>query len=1518
MSSDTPTGGQLCVRGILQQMLRGLAQGMALALGNGRFDNKMLKSVTLTLEPKDGGDQQARTDKERVVEQVKIRTTGAAWTVGEIAGDVLPDLLRAVKVDGLPTRYRFVTDGKLNCAALLTLSRRLKGRLAPADPLAALDDIDRAAFNYGGRKSERGFFSALAKRAGCADLSRIWHLLANLEVEGGLSQEQMIKEIDAFLFDIVDCVEDVAQKRGHLILLMMDLAAKGATITVEELLEQANLPVERALHYAKLPQVTGKALAHDLALLGYEAEHDVREAPRSAGANLLLVAGESGFGKSWRVAAMLRALDRAGHLTVLVSGATSLEAVRKRVVELVWHSSFDSDQSIPGLQRRLGHRFVDADGVWLTVGVDDVQDRDLVTAMRAANWAQHGIRMVATVPAQLGEELKEGPLPPAILPVERFNLPQLRRYLDSHGRRLRDLPHDVVELLRTPIFADLYRRVGAADWAPVDEYALIARFWQHTTYKTKGMADYQDDALALERLARTLLSSQGSYPWSVEAAYTADLKQDARQRLIKTGILREGASGVVVIHDRVLNWVVARALAADLRHGRIDAMQAAERLSTLDNPDAVAPGLAYRLGYVLLDFLWLISRSVDGELVSRVMIAWLERPENRVNQRQFIEEHLAGLGSPIVSALATIARLTGDEKQIVAVHSAKAIAAIGKAEQGSAEATVINLFAEGGTEEAIRSGLVAAATLPVPAALERLWTLHLARREASAAAAAEAAAADKADADMEKSRARFALSDRGRTSFAAIKAAVIASPEWIETKLPQTAGALTAILLLELLVEVDYGTGRDIWRRTKSDFLARIPPGKGILPRAIQHFGDDGEADRLASASPDADYLEPAQRFDALTRLAPQKAAQFLAALKSDQLDAHVRFPIGRLVRSGGGEVQSTLRAHHPKGWQGMAKLAHVYWWDRQAIDVASFVAMIEGLEQRLIELAGKPWQPGADRLLVQFLGETTRPDLLAILENYRGSNFERLLRDRAMHGDGRSSLSVDTHADHIERLLLMIGGKCFGETVENALTRKSMIARRDGYESAIHLEPGTVASALAAAAKNDERHRQESYDLTVGLAVHEADHALYGLVMDTQAAYDDAIDVRRKKGPWSPAIDARMRVDLASPDGVRRSGAACALAMAPPEDALDLLAATLERCPDDDPSAVTVVRISSFLGLYAPSMLPKLRRMLALPGTEIRDAVLPYLAEHGDAAAREAAHDALPSGASGEYDRTTLRACYALSVHEPQGGPASNRLLPFIDRHHGFYPIGMIARRLHDNKALSDEALIDLAYSAKNVSSDCTFWLVDRIRVFDPEEALAIAERHFAQTPSASGARQILELAADGVDRLIQAYLTDERNEVRWLIARALRRHGERELVIGRLADLSKGNTLASRRAAADLLGWIPGPDSAELLAVLAEDPSIAVADAALDAEARAEAERWGRILIAQLGDADHLGRWSRLHALVEIVDPYLLEFDPDGLAIGGIIEGLDEIFAIWIEKALVRRKTALTKKAEQLDRRP
>lgn len=1499
------TGGQYCVTGLVLQLLVGLDRGLRIVIDPSGHEEPVLVAATMVLEPDQGGDHDIATSAERCVEQVKIRTNGKPWTPGEIAGEVLHDLAKAVREeDGVPTRYRLVTDGALNCRTLLELAARLKTRAVPEDPVAALDDVDGRAFFYGRWVSERGFFLALMKRAGIDDPRRFWRLLASFEAEGGLTESDLDARIDLVLAEVADAQEDVAGKRHELVSRMARLAQHGGAIGAAALLEQAGLPADRLLHRARLPRIMAQGLQRDLDGLGYQAAHDVRDLPRAPGRDLLLFSGESGLGKSWRLAALLADEAAQGHLALVVTNARNIDDVRRAIIERVWLSGFDRPIDLPGLQRRIGRHCADADGIWLTVGVDDVQDRELLGALHAADWQHYGVRIVATVPVQLADEMGRRPRPPAEQRVERFSRAQLRRFLTGHGLSARDLPDDVAELLCTPIFAELYRRSFAPDWRPTNEYELIHGFWRHATFETRGMADRQDDVVALERAGRQLLEPGGHYPWEAEDAVAAGLGPDARASLVSTGILRQGDAGTSLTHDRVLNWLVARALVADLRRSRRSAGAVAALLGRFDTPDAIAPGLAYRLGYVLLDLLWLGATALAPEMMQSLIEAVLESPANRINEGPFIEEELAGLGSSILPTLGLMAALPDGEHHPRAVHAARVIATIGQHDAAHAEPIVSALLAQ--TGHALTMGLVAAASLPIPTAIDRLWDVHRERR------AAASAAPEELDIHV-----RHDLYDASQTSFKALRRSAKDQCGWIEAKLGSTDDGLSAEILLELLLAAEHGQGCDVWRRHKPRFLDRIASGRTILVRAIDRFGDDDEAPRLEAETEGAEWLEPTRRFDALLRVAPERAVEQIATLPEDML-GRGWFSVRRLVRDGGPDAQARLLARHGSGWEAMRDLVLTYAHDVDLIDAPAFEAVIAAFEDRLAELAGTPWTPRGEGHLLTFLARTRRPDLLALLRARRGTRFEALLRDLATDRESRASLCVDRDGAQIERLLLLIGGEGYGEMIAHAIGRDTMFAREDGYDAALRLPEGSPhAHGLIAAARAEDRHARESYDLMVALATQKLDAPLYELIASTAAAYTDALDIRASLGPMDPTVAARIRADLESPDNRVRIGATCALAFAPPDDLADLLADTLARCPDYDESALTVVRMAQHLKCYRPRMLPQLRRMLALPDPHAREAVLPYLAAADYAEARSVAAAQVAGETSPVIDHCALKAAFSLSAHETGSGPGIERLKLFIDRRHGIYPIGLIAARLHERGAMSNEEIVELAYTARRLSGESSAYLIECVAQFDPEEARGIAERHFAQSPSGSSARHLLRLGGDpAVDQLLQCYLDEGRHRVRWIIARAVRRHADRARLLDRLAQWTQGNSVDRRLAAAALLGWLPGERSVALLHQLANDPVPEVADAALAAETRLRADEHARILIGELAGADHLGRWARLHAIVELVDPYLLEQDSDGLQLGEVIDPFGEALAIGVECAIKARKERLEKKADRRDR--
>jgi hypothetical protein len=131
-------------------------------------------------------------------------------------------------------------------------------------------------------------------------------------------------------------------------------------------------------------------------------------------------------------------------------------------------------------------------------------------------------------------------------------------------------------------------------------------------------------------------------------------------------------------------------------------------------------------------------------------------------------------------------------------------------------------------------------------------------------------------------------------------------------------------------------------------------------------------------------------------------------------------------------------------------------------------------------------------------------------------------------------------------------------------------------------------------------------------------------------------------------------------------------------------------------------------------------------------------------------------------------------------------------------------------------------------------------------------------------------------------------------------------------------GNSSVERRiAAAELFGWIPGAAADAALTFLAASTVPDIADAALRAQGGREAHDHVRTLLAEMPTVDHLGRWSRLQAVVNLIDPYLLEADSDGLALGPVADAFGEAFAIGVERIIKKRKDALEKEADRIDRK-
>ena len=198
--------------------------------------------VILRLEPiGGGGDLQEISAAGTIVEQVKARSDGGAWSLREVIDGVLPDLYRA---DPPATSYRFITEGKRGgWERVYECFQSLGGRSQTgSDVLEALDDESELSFDkfpsrdadksgkqaywQEDRYSERSLFehivSVLRKHQPAKEETlqetrrKLWHLLSHFEMLPLKSRADIQSAIDDALL-VMGCLNTELEKKsaGH-------------------------------------------------------------------------------------------------------------------------------------------------------------------------------------------------------------------------------------------------------------------------------------------------------------------------------------------------------------------------------------------------------------------------------------------------------------------------------------------------------------------------------------------------------------------------------------------------------------------------------------------------------------------------------------------------------------------------------------------------------------------------------------------------------------------------------------------------------------------------------------------------------------------------------------------------------------------------------------------------------------------------------------------------------------------------------------------------------------------------------------------------------------------------------------------------------------------------------------------------------------------------------------------------------------------------------------------------------
>ncbi|MBW3169412.1 hypothetical protein [Qipengyuania flava] len=617
-------------------------------------------TMKLTLEPASGGDLRATAGASGVVEQVKMRSAGRRWSTREVAATVMKDLLAAVGPGG-PGTFRFVTDNSAGLADLeaLVAAREAGGKPAPETIAKVADALGVPV-----------------------DDERLARLLAGFEIVI-VDARDVETEVEEAIARMLAPGQDASEKRHALTSRLLVAAKNGETLGAADLMAMIHPEaLLRLTHANTLASSLAARLGRDCRALGYERSRQARDRRVVPEGALHVLSGESGQGKTWSACHCAHSLADEGEAVIVVGGATDFDGLARVVAERVAAGAYERPPSIPAMAARLRPSLSGPDGHWLTVFVDDVQDRRFAASLAASDWGERGVRLVVTCQPRIAGVFEDADADATIEEVGDFTSAELRRHLALHGRAapLETMPDDVLELLLKPVHAKMFVQLPERDgWVGETEYELFAAYWRFATTRSRDQRDHPSDAVALLELVATALEDSPGYPFTAGIRRRVGMDDAAVVRLEQVGLVRSTSdAGLVFSTDRMLNWAVAERLASQVVAGELDAATCEQTVEGLDEIAADGdPDLGRRLGYVLHDLLWILASEGRSVAVADILWSRLERRPHDLRENETWRRGIGSIGVGMLPALEILAsRLADDEHHDVSFRMPLALVAI--------------------------------------------------------------------------------------------------------------------------------------------------------------------------------------------------------------------------------------------------------------------------------------------------------------------------------------------------------------------------------------------------------------------------------------------------------------------------------------------------------------------------------------------------------------------------------------------------------------------------------------------------------------------------------------------------------------------------------------------------------------------------------------------------------------------------------------------------------------------------
>ncbi|WP_287605049.1 ATP-binding protein [Thiothrix sp.] len=616
------SGGSAALNGFLYQILNQLS-----LIADIHSDIKINISKTkLILEPCNGGDTQYESEDFYRVEQYKARTTGKAWSLTEIIEKVLPDLRLAAENSFYTSRkscFYFITNGRTSDTSSLFSLKCNLNKASSENFNPSILTSNTSDNNLLHIKNEKDFFEHIKiktrrknSRTDEKENLIIKHLISNFYIQENINQETLDINIANFirLFQNNKGDEDTIIKQ--LIGDLIRITSRGsADITARSLLLRNNLNPDRLIRINHLAQLSSEITLKKIEKhFNYDAQFDVKHrTPDFKDNNVLLISGESGSGKTWQLCKLVTKLTTNKEIVVF---ETSFGDIYSKVASVIWKECLGetSARHLEDLAVFYRELVPNSLGTWLTIAIDDIRDIQLAQELILKDWKKFGIRLILTTPTFISDQLQESFITREV--ATKFSIDELKFFLKKKNKSWSELPFDLRHILTNPILAKLYTEIPHSNFIkhPNVEYEIFEKFWIEKLIK-KG---YHGDEAIIRNLAGKFIDAS-TYPFSYEVWLSAGLTDESLVRLESNGWLKRATdSEVAFSHDRLLNWAVAKYLSYRFIKREISE----DQLLAIILPDLSKSTMSSnkdRLGYVMLDFIWiLLKKNYDISILSNI------------------------------------------------------------------------------------------------------------------------------------------------------------------------------------------------------------------------------------------------------------------------------------------------------------------------------------------------------------------------------------------------------------------------------------------------------------------------------------------------------------------------------------------------------------------------------------------------------------------------------------------------------------------------------------------------------------------------------------------------------------------------------------------------------------------------------------------------------------------------------------------------------------------------------------